>query len=89
MNETIGHGEEVAKIFGLKPDERFKLKCSDLATVLGHKPLERTYVFAGDQLMHVGYDDGWSDLYGGDAYILERMIAGLYIVEKIGDDNIQ
>ena len=83
MSEIIGYGNEVAKIFGLKQGERFKLKLTEHAKALGYKPIEDIYAFSADQLMRVGYDDGWSDLYGGDARILEKMICGLYTVEKL------
>lgn len=87
MNENIGYGDQVAKIFDLKQGERFKLKLTEHAIVLGYKPLVETFVFSADQLMHVGYDDGWSDLYGGDARILEKMICGLYVVEKLQESK--
>jgi hypothetical protein len=83
MNEIIGYGDQVAKIFGLKQGERFKLKPTEYAKVLGYKPLYEIYVFSADQLMSVGQYDGWSDLYGWNANVLERMILGLYTVKKI------
>ena len=87
MNKNIGYGDEVAKIFGLKQGERFKLKPTDYAICLGCKPLDEIYVFSADQLMHVGCNDGWSDLYGWNANVLERMILGLYTVEKIQEQE--
>ena len=87
MNKNIGYGDEVAKIFGLKQGERFKLKPTDYAICLGYKPLDEIYVFSADQLMHVGCNDGWSDLYGWNANVLERMILGLYTVEKIQEQE--
>ena len=82
MNEIIGYGDQVAKIFGLKQSERFKLKPTEYAKVLGYKPLDEIYVFSADQLMRVGQYDGWSDLYGWNSGTLEKMICGLYVVEK-------
>ena len=82
MSEIIGYGNEVAKIFGLKQGERFKLKLTEHAKALGYKPIEDIYAFSADQLMRVGNNDGWSDLYGGNSGTLEKMICGLYVVEN-------
>ena len=78
-----GYIEQVAKMLGVKLNEEFKIKLTKTAKILGHKENHNTFRFDTD-LVHKGWDDGWSEWYGGDGRILHLLILGLYEIEKGG-----
>ena len=75
--------KQVANMLGVKLNEEFKIKPTKYAKGLGCKEIERIFRF-DTELVYKGYDDGWSEWYGGGCdEILYRLILGLYEIVKI------
>ena len=75
--------EQVAKMLGVNMLEEFKIQPTKSGSVLGCKEDKNTYRFDLCGLVYKGYNDGWSEWYGGTSRILEKLLLGLYKVVKI------
>lgn len=74
--------EQVANMLGVELLEEFKIKPTKDGKILGHKEDERIFRF-DSELVHKGYNDGWSEWYGGCCDVLYYLILKLYEVVKL------
>lgn len=78
---------EVALLLGVKPLEEFNIKESDSGKLLGYKANENTIYRIDLELVRKGYDDGWSEWYGGNQDIFYKLCIGLYEAVKINKES--
>ena len=73
--------EQIANMLGVEVNEEFKIKPTEKAKLLGCKEIDDTFRF-DTELVRKGYDDGWSEWYGGCEKVLNYLLIGLYVIEK-------
>ena len=74
--------KQVANTLGVELLEEFKVKLTEKGKVLGYKENKTTYRF-DTELASKGFDDGWSEWYGGNAKMLESLLLGMYEIDKM------
>ena len=82
-NELKNHMKEVAVLLGVNLKEEFKVKPTELAKKTGYKCNEEKIYRFDYELSNKGYDDGWSEWYGGNYETLYHLLIGLCEVVKI------
>ena len=76
--------EKVANILGVELYEEFTVTTTEVGS--GHE-VDKDTIYRFDlELVHKGYDDGWSKWYGRNEKILYYLCIGIYkIVKKEGE----
>lgn len=74
--------EQVANMLGVELLEEFKIKPTELGKILGTKETDKVFRF-DSELVYKGYNDGWSEWYGGCCDVLYYLILKLYEVVKL------
>lgn len=75
--------EKIANMLGVELYEEFKIRPTKSGEILGCKPNDKTFRF-DTELVFKGYNDGWSEWYGGCDEILYKLILGKYEIVKGG-----
>lgn len=70
--------EQVANMLGVKLYEEFTIKPTGRGEACGYKTNEDTVYRFDTELVHKGYNDGYSEWYGGHEKELNYLILGLY-----------
>ena len=68
--------EKIANVLGVDLYEEFTVKATSLGSALGHIPNEEIIYRFDSELMHKGYNDGWSEWYGWNERILYYLCIG-------------
>ena len=71
---------EVAKLLGVEPLEQFTIKVTEYGEILGCTVDDSIIYRIDSELVHKGYNDGWSEWYGGNQDIFYKLCIGLYEV---------
>lgn len=75
--------KKIAEMFGVKLYEEFTIRPTSHGRALGCKTNESLVYRFDTELVHKGYDDGWSEWYGNHSKELYYLILELYeIVQK-------
>ena len=80
---NMSYIEQVANMLGVSLYEEFTIKPTNRGKVLGYKINENTTYRFDLELVHKGFDDGWSPWYGDDAKVLNLLLLGLLEIVKI------
>lgn len=75
--------EQIASMLGVKLHEEFTLKTTERGRIIGcHLNEEMIYRF-DTELVHKGYNDGYSEWYGFNSKEFYYLCLGLYEIVKI------
>ena len=83
----MGIMKEIAKLLGVELLEEFTLKVSEHGKSIGCEINEEITYRIDLELVHKGYNDGYSEWYGWNEKVFYKLCIGLYEVVKIEKEN--
>ena len=79
--------EKIANLLGVEQYEEFTIRPTEYGKILGHKCDENLVYRFDTELVHKGYNDGWSKWYGNGSKTFYYLCLGIYEIVKIEEEQ--
>ena len=79
--------EKIANLLGVELYEEFTIRPTEYGKILGYKCDENLVYRFDTELVHKGYNDGWSKWYGNGSKTFYYLCLGIYEIVKTEEEQ--